>query len=176
MLVDVADDFFQPEIGKRLRELGIDPLCIDEVFLCIDSEADVVAPLDEIGAFNPFAAVFFGMSVYMNGNVFVSLRVISRGGYLFKCVKSYKFAPESEVGFDGRQAVDAESDVICIAVLRFLNKNVKSLSVNERIVGTNPNVRPRPITIDEATNLLQRSGDIKGDNKVVTKRLSVLGN
>ncbi len=34
-------------------------------------------------------------------------------------------------------------------------------------VGTNPNVRPRPITKDEATNLLQRSGDIKGDNKVV---------
>jgi len=34
-------------------------------------------------------------------------------------------------------------------------------------VGTNPNVRPRPITKDEATNLLQKSGDIKGENKAV---------
>ena len=30
-------------------------------------------------------------------------------------------------------------------------------------VGTNPNVRPRPISADEAKNLLQKSGDIKGE-------------
>lgn len=30
-------------------------------------------------------------------------------------------------------------------------------------VGTNPSERPRPISADEAKNLLQRSGDIKGE-------------
>lgn len=34
-------------------------------------------------------------------------------------------------------------------------------------VGTKPNERPRPIASDEAKNILQRSGDIKGDNKTV---------
>lgn len=34
-------------------------------------------------------------------------------------------------------------------------------------VGTNPNVRPRPISKEEATNILQKAGDIKGESKAV---------
>lgn len=34
-------------------------------------------------------------------------------------------------------------------------------------VGTKPNERPRPIPAEEAKNIFQRSGDIKGDNKTV---------
>lgn len=34
-------------------------------------------------------------------------------------------------------------------------------------VGTKPNERPRPIASEEAKNILQRSGDIKGDSKAV---------
>ena len=33
-------------------------------------------------------------------------------------------------------------------------------------VGTNPNQRPRPISNDEVRNILQRSGDIKGEKTV----------
>lgn len=34
-------------------------------------------------------------------------------------------------------------------------------------VGTKPNERPRPIPAEEAKNILQKSGDIKGENKSV---------
>ena len=42
-------------------------------------------------------------------------------------------------------------------------------------VGTNPNVRPRPISSDEAKNLLQKSGDIKGEKTVRVKQSYELG-
>ncbi len=37
-------------------------------------------------------------------------------------------------------------------------------------VGTNPNERPRPMSSDEAKNLLQKSGDIKGEKPVRIKQ------
>lgn len=37
-------------------------------------------------------------------------------------------------------------------------------------VGTNPGERPRPITADEAKNLLQRAGEIKGEKQVRVKQ------
>ncbi|MBQ7158205.1 MAG: transcription termination/antitermination factor NusG [Treponema sp.] len=42
-------------------------------------------------------------------------------------------------------------------------------------VGTNPNVRPRPISTEEAKNLLQKSGDIKGEKAVRVKQNYELG-
>jgi len=37
-------------------------------------------------------------------------------------------------------------------------------------VGTNPSDRPRPITTDEAKNLLQKAGEIKGEKAVYVKQ------
>ncbi|MDE5899524.1 MAG: transcription termination/antitermination protein NusG [Treponemataceae bacterium] len=42
-------------------------------------------------------------------------------------------------------------------------------------VGTNPNERPRPITTDEAKNLLQKSGAIKGEKQIKIKQSYVVG-
>ncbi len=42
-------------------------------------------------------------------------------------------------------------------------------------VGTNPNVRPRPITADEAKNLLLKSGEIKGEKQVHIKQSFAVG-
>lgn len=42
-------------------------------------------------------------------------------------------------------------------------------------VGTSPNVRPLPITNDEAKNLLMRSGAIKGDKQVRVRQSFALG-
>ena len=42
-------------------------------------------------------------------------------------------------------------------------------------VGTSPNVRPLPITNDEAKNLLMRSGAIKGDKQVRVRQSFNLG-
>ena len=42
-------------------------------------------------------------------------------------------------------------------------------------VGTDPNVRPRPISSEEAKNLLQKSGDIKGEKQVKIKQMYVIG-
>lgn len=42
-------------------------------------------------------------------------------------------------------------------------------------VGTDPNVRPRPISSEEAKNLLQKSGDIKGEKQVKIKQIYAIG-
>ena len=42
-------------------------------------------------------------------------------------------------------------------------------------VGTNPNERPRPISTDEAKNLLQQSGEIKGEKVVRIKQNYEIG-
>ena len=42
-------------------------------------------------------------------------------------------------------------------------------------VGTNPNVRPHSITTDEAKNLLQRSGEIKGEKQIHVKQSFSVG-
>ena len=42
-------------------------------------------------------------------------------------------------------------------------------------VGTNPNTRPVPISTNEAKNLLQRSGVIKGDKPVYTRQVFSVG-
>ena len=42
-------------------------------------------------------------------------------------------------------------------------------------VGTNPNVRPVPISTAEAKNLLQRSGVIKGEKPVYTRQMFSVG-
>ena len=42
-------------------------------------------------------------------------------------------------------------------------------------VGTDPNVRPRPISSEEAKNLLQKSGDIKGEKQVKIKQMYAIG-
>ncbi len=42
-------------------------------------------------------------------------------------------------------------------------------------VGTKPDERPRPISSDEAKNLLQQSGDIKGDKAVRVKQSYDIG-
>lgn len=42
---------------------------------------------------------------------------------------------------------------------------IRSIQGVTGFVGTNPNERPRPISADEARNIFQRSGDIKGENK-----------
>lgn len=42
-------------------------------------------------------------------------------------------------------------------------------------VGTNPNERPRPITSDEAKNLLQKMGAIKGEAKAIVRHTSDVG-
>jgi transcriptional antiterminator NusG len=42
-------------------------------------------------------------------------------------------------------------------------------------VGTNPSDRPRPITTDEAKNLLQKAGEIKGEKSVHIKQSYEVG-
>ena len=42
-------------------------------------------------------------------------------------------------------------------------------------VGTNPNQRPRPISNDEARNILMKSGDIKGEKSVRIKQAYSVG-
>ena len=42
-------------------------------------------------------------------------------------------------------------------------------------VGTKPNERPRPIPNDQVRNILQRSGDIKGDKSVRVKQIYSVG-
>ncbi len=42
-------------------------------------------------------------------------------------------------------------------------------------VGTNPNERPRPISAEEAKNLLQKSGAIKGERQVHIKQSFAVG-
>lgn len=42
-------------------------------------------------------------------------------------------------------------------------------------VGTNPSERPRPITADEAKNLLQKAGEIKGEKPVHIKQTFSVG-
>src|SRR5574344_144576 len=42
-------------------------------------------------------------------------------------------------------------------------------------VGTNPSDRPRPITTDEAKNLLQKAGEIKGEKSVRIKQSYEVG-
>lgn len=42
-------------------------------------------------------------------------------------------------------------------------------------VGTNPNQRPRPISADEARNILVKSGDIKGEKSVRIKQAYAVG-
>jgi transcription termination/antitermination protein NusG len=42
-------------------------------------------------------------------------------------------------------------------------------------VGTNPSERPRPISVDEAKNLLQKSGAIKGEKPVHIKQSFTIG-
>ena len=42
-------------------------------------------------------------------------------------------------------------------------------------VGTNPDVRPRPISAEEAKNLLQKSGDLKGEKTVRIKQSYEVG-
>jgi transcriptional antiterminator NusG len=42
-------------------------------------------------------------------------------------------------------------------------------------VGTNPSERPRPITTDEAKNLLQKAGEIKGEKTVRVKQTFEVG-
>src|SRR5574344_261122 len=42
-------------------------------------------------------------------------------------------------------------------------------------VGTNPSDRPRPISDDEAKNLLQKSGEIKGEKPVHVKQSFAVG-
>ena len=42
-------------------------------------------------------------------------------------------------------------------------------------VGTNPSDRPRPISADEAKNLLQKSGAIKGEKTVRVKQSYAVG-
>jgi len=41
--------------------------------------------------------------------------------------------------------------------------SIRRLQGVNGFVGTNPSERPRPISAEEAKNLLQRSGDIKGE-------------
>ena len=42
-------------------------------------------------------------------------------------------------------------------------------------VGTNPDVRPRPISAEETKNLLQKSGEIKGEKQVRIKQTYEVG-
>src|SRR5574344_29321 len=42
-------------------------------------------------------------------------------------------------------------------------------------VGTNPSERPRPISVDEAKNLLQKSGAIKGEKPIHIKQSFAVG-
>lgn len=42
-------------------------------------------------------------------------------------------------------------------------------------VGTNPSERPRPITADEAKNLLQKAGELKGEKPVHVKQTFAVG-
>jgi transcriptional antiterminator NusG len=42
-------------------------------------------------------------------------------------------------------------------------------------VGTNPSDRPRPISVDEAKNLLQKAGEIKGERQVHIKQSFAVG-
>ena len=49
---------------------------------------------------------------------------------------------------------------------------IRSIQGVTGFVGTNPNQRPRPISNDEARNILMKSGDIKGEKSVRIKLTS----
>ena len=52
---------------------------------------------------------------------------------------------------------------------------IRSVQGVTGFVGTNPNVRPHSITTDEAKNLLQRSGEIKGEKQIHVKQSFSVG-
>ena len=52
---------------------------------------------------------------------------------------------------------------------------IRSIQGVTGFVGTNPNQRPRPISNDEVRNILQRSGDIKGEKTVRIKQAYNIG-
>lgn len=52
---------------------------------------------------------------------------------------------------------------------------IRSVQGVTGFVGTNPNERPRPISNDEARNILQKSGDIKGEKNVRIKQIYSIG-
>ena len=53
--------------------------------------------------------------------------------------------------------------------------SIRSIQGVTGFVGTNPNQRPRPISNDEVRNILQRSGDIKGEKTVRIKQAYNIG-
>jgi transcriptional antiterminator NusG len=56
-----------------------------------------------------------------------------------------------------------------------LSLRTKVLTGVAGFVGTNPNERPRPISNDEAKNLLQQSGEIEGEKPVRVKQSYEIG-
>ncbi|MBQ0052786.1 MAG: transcription termination/antitermination factor NusG [Treponema sp.] len=52
---------------------------------------------------------------------------------------------------------------------------IRSIQGVTGFVSTKPNERPRPISTDEAKNILQKSGDIKGDKAVRIKQIYSVG-
>ncbi len=53
--------------------------------------------------------------------------------------------------------------------------SIRSIQGVTGFVGTNPNQRPRPISADEARNILMKSGDIKGERSVRIKQAYAVG-
>jgi transcriptional antiterminator NusG len=52
---------------------------------------------------------------------------------------------------------------------------IRSIQGVNGFVGTNPNERPRPISSDEAKNILQKAGEIKGEKSVRIKQIYSIG-
>ena len=52
---------------------------------------------------------------------------------------------------------------------------IRSIQGVTGFVGTNPNEKPRPISNDEAKNILMKTGEIKGDKNVRIKQDYVVG-
>src|SRR5574344_2137414 len=78
--------------------------------------------------------------------------------------------------FHGTSIARAADEVLIEADLQhYLLTKYKSKRGVTGFVGTNPSERPRPITTDEAKNLLQKAGEIKGEKTVRVKQTFEVG-
>ena len=86
-----------------------------------------------------------------------------------KVAQLFMITPEALTGY-----IMAELDLPDLGWKETCNK-IRHIQGVSGFVGTAPNERPRPISIDEAKNILMRSGEIKGERPARIKQTYAIG-